>query len=90
MFMAGNLFILILCWWPANVQKTLATKAMTLPSYAGPIAGTSILAAGVAHWLWDIHILPRFGYNFRVDETVIPDSNIVEVIYIVSYMFSWH
>jgi hypothetical protein len=83
LFVAGNLFILILCWWPADVQKTLDTKALTLPSYAGPIAGTSILAAGVAHWLWDIHILPYFGYNFWVEETKMAD-NVVEVTYTVS------
>lgn len=82
-FILGNLLILVLSWWPANVQQTLATKALTLPSYTGPIIGTSILAAGIVHWVWDIYILPRFGYFFDASEQVVGD-NVVEVTYIVS------
>src|SRR5436305_11251593 len=67
-FILGNLLILVLCWWPANVQQTLATKALTLPSYTGPIIGTSVLAVGIVHWVWDIYILPWFGCFFSVSE----------------------
>lgn len=68
-YVLSNAFVLILSWFPANLQSVTRTKQQTLPYYTGPVAGLGIIAFGIMWWTWDTHILPFLGYHFEVKES---------------------
>lgn len=82
LFVLANLFVLILSWWPANLQNSLHIKSPILPSVAGPIVGTVFLLAGAVYWFWDLHALRGIGYTWKVEETE-PDGGKVEMLFTV-------
>jgi len=67
-YVLSNAFVLILSWFPANLQSITRTTEPTLPYYTGPVTGLGIIAFGIMWWGWDTHILPFFGYHFHVEE----------------------
>ncbi|KAH8658620.1 amino acid/polyamine transporter I [Tricladium varicosporioides] len=66
-FIVANAFVIVLCWFPANLQSTLKTKSPILPPVVGPAVGTSLFFVGAIYWLWDIKILPLLGYKFEAN-----------------------
>ncbi|OCL02043.1 amino acid transporter [Glonium stellatum] len=67
-YVASNAFVLILSWFPANLQTTLNTTAETLPYYTGPVTGLALIGFGIIWWTWDVYILRWFGYEFWAEE----------------------
>jgi hypothetical protein len=82
LFVLVNLLVVILSWWPANLQKSLHTESPILPTIAGPIVGTVFLFTGAVYWFWDLHVLRWIGYTWKVEETE-PDGGKVEMIFTV-------
>jgi len=68
-YVLSNAFVLILSWFPANLQSITRTTQQTLPYYTGPVASLGIIAFGIMWWTWDTRILPYLGYHFRVEES---------------------
>jgi hypothetical protein len=67
-YIASNAFVLIISWFPANLQETTHTTGATLPYFTGPVASIGIIVFGIVWWTWDSHILPALGYSFWTTE----------------------
>jgi hypothetical protein len=67
-YVLANIFIIVLSWYPTDMQHLLGSKAYILPSYTSPIIGTSVFAVGIIYWIWDRHFLPLIGYHFGREE----------------------
>jgi amino acid transporter len=55
-FVPFNLFVLVLSWWPPNVEKDI-------PSYVTPGVATGIIAFGLLYWVVFAKVLPALGYE---------------------------
>jgi hypothetical protein len=64
-YIVANLFVFIVSWFPADLQKPLYTNSPIITSYAGPTATVIIYAIGALYWGWDLHILRALGYDFK-------------------------
>jgi hypothetical protein len=88
LYICLNSFILILTWFPENLQETTHTTTKNLPYYTGPVVGLSIIGFGFLWWSWDNLLLPWIGYEFwRVEETKdseIWNREILRVVFHVS------
>ena len=67
-YVAANAFILILSFFPSNLQSLNSSSVPGLPWYTTPVAGMSIITFGILWWAWDRHILPALGYHFDTKE----------------------
>jgi hypothetical protein len=68
-YILSNAFVLILSWFPENLQSVTRTTQQTLPYYTGPVTALGIIGFGIMWWAWDSHILPFLGYHFQVEES---------------------
>lgn len=75
-YVAANIFIIVLSWYPTDMQYLLGFKAYTLPSFASPAIGMSVFAAGTLYWIWDRHFLPLIGYHFGREEEELPEGEV--------------
>lgn len=66
LYVLANGFMLVLYWFPSNLQKDLHTKSVILPSYVGPLVGTVFYVAGAVYWVWDLKVLPKLGWRLEV------------------------
>jgi hypothetical protein len=64
LYTLANAFILILCWFPSD----LGQREHILPTFVGPAVGTGLSVLGVVFWLFDLHLLPHFGYRMEAEE----------------------
>jgi hypothetical protein len=91
LYICLNAFVLILTWFPANLQETTHTSTENLPYYTGPVVGLIIIGFGVLWWGWDNLILPWLGYEFwRVEEDKYCEKwnrEILSIVFHVSRFF---
>ena len=69
-YVITNLAVIVLSWFPVDVQQTLGTAVPVLPYFTGPIAALCLLAFGALYWCWDLHVLPFLGYTIKI----VPDE----------------
>jgi hypothetical protein len=75
-YILGNIFVLVVSWFPASFQVDLGTSHSTLSNYTGPIAGICVIGIGVLWWAWDTYIAEFFGYRFWTEEDPEHESSV--------------
>jgi hypothetical protein len=89
-YVSSNAFVLILSWFPANLQSTTHTTQATLPYYTGPVTALGIISFGIFWWTWDTHICPFLGYIFETREEWYTNENDLEVLRVHFHVsFGW-
>lgn len=87
-YVVMNSAVIVLSWIPFDQGTMSHTTRKTLPYFTGPLAALIILCFGVLWWLWDCHILPRFGYVFWPEEKKEYDEGLRVHITIVTFNVS--
>ena len=87
-YVSGNAFVLILSFFPPDAQEGVERKHQIITALIQPIAGHCVLALGVLWWVFDLHILPRLGYLFEIEENQVYSeqwrAQVLDVRYVVS------
>ncbi|KAF1998128.1 amino acid transporter [Amniculicola lignicola CBS 123094] len=78
-YLAANLFVFVVSWFPPNLENRLHTNSKIVTSYAGPTTAIIIYVMAAMYWLWDIHILPRLGWHFKKLKEEIKDDGSIRL-----------
>lgn len=64
-YVLSNVFVFVVSWFPANLDRMFRNQVV-VSSYVGPAVVMACFGAGALYWVWDLHVLPYFGYTTDV------------------------